>query len=137
MVCAQAAVDEGIDVERLVVAARPRLVTLVEAVGDQLVTRVVRAGQDSGDAEIVITGTLATIDGEAFALTPTEARLLAALASRPNTIVSPEELLQSVWDGSAHDHHLIEVVIARLRRRLGDHGWVIASVPRRGYTLRA
>jgi uroporphyrinogen-III synthase len=137
VVCAQAAVDEGIDVERLVVPASPRLVTLVEAIGEQLLTRVVRTGHHVGEAEVVITGTVATIDGVAFSLTPTEARLLAALASRPNTVVSPEDLLQSVWDGSAHDPHLVEVVVARLRRALGDHGQAITSVPRRGYALRA
>jgi DNA-binding response OmpR family regulator len=41
-----------------------------------------------------------------------------------------------VWRDETNDPHLVEVTVARLRRRLGPHGVAVASVHRRGYTLR-
>jgi DNA-binding response OmpR family regulator len=69
-------------------------------------------------------------------LTDTEARLLAQLAAQPDVVRTKGELLASVWGDQHADPHLVEVAIARLRRRLGRHGAAIASVHRRGYVLR-
>lgn len=41
----------------------------------------------------------ATLDGEVLSLTPTEFRLLAALASRAGEAVSQEQLVEEVWGG--------------------------------------
>ncbi len=38
-----------------------------------------------------------SLDGEPLSLTPTEFRLLAALASRPGEAISQEDLMRSVW----------------------------------------
>ncbi|MDX6699508.1 MAG: hypothetical protein QOE65_2905 [Solirubrobacteraceae bacterium] len=58
---------------------------------------------------------------ESVPLTPTEFRLLAALAARPNGVVRRRELVQSAWPEGAivHDNTL-DVYIGRLRRKLAQ-----------------
>ena len=133
-VCADAAVAEGVDRGVLVIPGQPDLQQLVSAVAERLSSLVIRG--PAGGKEIVVSGSAATIAGTEVSLTPAEARLLAALARLPNAPVSKEDLLQAVWDGQAHDPHLVELMIARLRRRLGAHGDAIAEMGPRGYTLR-
>ncbi|MDQ3809671.1 MAG: helix-turn-helix domain-containing protein, partial [Chloroflexota bacterium] len=72
-------------------------------------------------------------------LTPTEYRLLVALASRPETLLTREALGQIVWGyqdlGSGH---LIDVHIGRLRLKLRNaspNGPTIVTVRGRGYRL--
>jgi uroporphyrinogen-III synthase len=135
-VCARAVTDEGIDPALVAVPAVAQIASLVRTVQQRLSMTVVRTNTPYGDPAFVLAGTVATIEGESYVLTPTEARLFGALVRRPNVVVSPEELLRSVWNGSAQDPHLIEVVVARLRRRLGSHGSAITMVQRQGYALR-
>ena len=132
-VCAEAAVAEGLGSEHLVVPPAARLGPLVRAVTDRLVSRTV-TGRLEG-ADITLTGTVATIAGQAFDLTETEARLLGALAAHPGVVVSKAALLRTVWGDEAADPHVVEVTVARLRRRLGPYGASLASVHRRGYVL--
>ena len=133
-VCAGVAEDEGIPPDTLVVSAGFGTGSLVRSVAARLLAGVVRAG--TSGTRIVVTGTVATVDGVSYCLTPTEARLLTALARRPNAVFSKEELLDTVWDGVARDPHVVEVVVARLRRRLEDNAGVITAIHRRGYALR-
>jgi two-component system OmpR family response regulator len=58
-------------------------------------------------------------DGETVRVTPTEFRLLAALASRPAEVVRRRELIQAAWPHGAivHDNTL-DAYVARLRRKL-------------------
>jgi len=86
---------------------------------------------------MIITGNLVTIDGEQIVCTDTEAQVLALLASRPNVVHAKADLLRVVWRDETADPHVVEAVVNRLRRRLGVHGASIASVYRRGYTLKA
>ena len=60
-------------------------------------------------------------DGDAVSLTPTEFRLLAALAARPRTVVRRAELVRAAWPAGAivHDNTLDQYV-ARLRRKLRE-----------------
>lgn len=73
------------------------------------------------------------------ALTPTEFRLLAALAARKGKAVSRRELIGAAWPHGAivHDNTL-DVYIARLRRKLRElaDGPAIATVHGLGYRLR-
>ncbi len=133
-VCADAAVAEGVDRGVLVIPRQPDLERLVAAVAERLSSLVIRG--PAGGMELVVSGSAATIAGTEVSLTPAEARLLAALARLPNSPVSTEDLLRAVWDGQAHDPHLVELMIARLRRRLGAHGDAIAEMGPRGYSLR-
>ncbi|MDQ6670807.1 MAG: response regulator transcription factor [Chloroflexota bacterium] len=77
--------------------------------------------------------------GQSVHLTPTEYRLLIALASRPGAVLSRETLGQVVWGyedmGTAH---LIDVHIGRLRlklRRASGSGPLIMTVRGKGYTI--
>lgn len=134
-VCAEVAIAHGLDSPHLVVPTKYRIGPLVRAVSDRLSDRVIRITLDG--AHLVIAGTAGTINGEAFTMTETEARLLAQLASQPNVVRSKSDLLAAAWDDQCADPHMVEVAVARLRRRLGTHGAAIASVHRRGYVLRS
>ena len=79
-----------------------------------------------------------TVGGRAVHLTPTEYRLLVALASRPDEVLSRETLGQLVW--GYHDlgtGHLIDVHIGRLRLklRLPSRRVLIVTMRGRGYTI--
>jgi len=134
-VCADTAATAGLASEHMVVPAAWRLGPLVRAVADRLVER--RVEIDVGGTEVVLSGTVVTLGGESVELSDTEARLLATLAARPNVVFAKAELLTSVWGDRSTDPHLVEVTVARLRRRLGDQGSAVVAVHRRGYTLRA
>jgi two-component system, OmpR family, response regulator len=73
------------------------------------------------------------------ALTPTEFRLLAALASRPGRAIGRQELIRTAWPHGAivHDNTL-DVYVARLRRKLAALGRreSITTVHGVGYRLR-
>jgi two-component system response regulator MprA len=60
--------------------------------------------------------------GEA-ALTPTEFRLLAALAAQPGAVVRRRELVRAAWpDGAIVHDNTLDQYMARLRRKLRDIG---------------
>jgi two-component system, OmpR family, response regulator len=77
-------------------------------------------------------------DGRSAALTPTEFRLLGALAARAEQAVSRRELVRAAWpDGAVVHDNTLDVYLARLRRKLrglpGAPG--IATVHGVGYRL--
>ncbi len=79
-----------------------------------------------------------TLGDQLVHLTPTEYRLLVALASRPDEVLSRETLGQLVW--GYHDlgtAHLIDVHIGRLRLklRLPSRRVLIVTMRGRGYTM--
>jgi two-component system response regulator MprA len=77
--------------------------------------------------------------GNVQSLTPTEFRLLAALAARIGRAISRPELIASAWPHGAivHDNTL-DVYVARLRRKLRDlpQAPAITTVHGLGYRLR-
>jgi uroporphyrinogen-III synthase len=137
-ICAGALSAVGADPAMAVLPVEARLSALAAAVGDRLAGRVVRYGSAMGSngSNIRLAGTTVTIGSDSYSLTPVEARLLGALVRRPNTVVGLEELMRAIWGGAAQEPHLVDVVAARLRHRLGVHGDAIDTVPRRGYALR-
>jgi DNA-binding response OmpR family regulator len=92
-------------------------------------------------AELVISQTRGTVTlgGQAVHLTPTEYRLLVALASRPDEVLSRDSLGQLVWGyQDLGTGHLIDVHIGRLRlklRRASRSAPVIVTVRGKGYTM--
>jgi two-component system OmpR family response regulator len=73
------------------------------------------------------------------ALTPTEFRLLAALAARPAEVVRRRELISAAWpDGAIVHDNTLDTYIGRLRRKLRDLGVddQIATARGVGYSLR-
>jgi uroporphyrinogen-III synthase len=134
-VCAEVAKAEGLDSPHLVQPEAYRIGPLVRAVTDRLSAR--RVTIELGSTSLVLSGNAVLFGEECFALSEIEARLLGALAERPNVVCTKDHLLRVVWAGTAADSHTVEVGIARLRKRLGSHGEVIHSIHRRGYALRA
>jgi two-component system alkaline phosphatase synthesis response regulator PhoP len=97
------------------------------------------AGQIRVD-DLVISPSRATVTvaGQLVHLTPTEYRLLVALASRADEVLSRETLGQLVW--GYHDlgtGHLIDVHIGRLRLklRMPSRRVLIVTMRGRGYTI--
>ena len=72
-------------------------------------------------------------------LTPGEARLLLALARRPGTVMSRDQLVDAVARRPDDVfERVVDVHVANLRRKLGDDAgdpWLIETVPSRGYRL--
>jgi two-component system response regulator MprA len=74
-----------------------------------------------------------------IALTPTEFRLLAALAARPEAVVRRATLVATGWpDGAVVHDNTLDTYLARIRRKLRDSGApaVIETVRGVGYRLR-
>lgn len=98
-----------------------------------------RAGQNRGaeasspttptEHQVIVVGDLAieprrrrvTLGGEVLQLTPTEYRLLGALANQPDAVLSREELAQQVWGyADAAIGRAIDAHIRRLRVKLAS-----------------
>ena len=132
-VCGGAAVAVGI--ADPCVPERARLGPLIRLVSDQLEGRaqhIVVRGR-----AVMIRGTLVMVGDRRIELTDREAGVLALLARRPRIVVTKQEMLRLIWRSAANDPHVVEVTVARLRRRLGDLGPAVVAVPRRGYLLDA
>jgi two-component system response regulator MprA len=77
--------------------------------------------------------------GDEVRLTPTEFRLLAALAARPGAAVRRRILIGAAWpDGAIVHDNTLDVYVARLRRKLSELAGAAAieTVHGVGYSLR-
>ena len=69
-------------------------------------------------------------------LTRTEYSLIAELAHRLDAIVTHDELLSSVWGPEYRgSNHYLHTYLGRLRKKLGDYGDLLETVPGMGYNL--
>jgi two-component system OmpR family response regulator len=76
------------------------------------------------------------LDGLPLKLTALEWRVLQALVLRKETVFDRSELMEKVYEGDAGaDSNSLEVIIARLRRKIGHA--MIETVRGRGYKLTA
>lgn len=92
---------------------------------------VLTAGPLSYDTQLGVI----TRDGVALKLTPFETRILGYLMHHPDRVVSRSELSEHLYDaGSDRDHKSLEVVIGRLRRKIGEG--LIETRRGEGYVLR-
>jgi two-component system OmpR family response regulator len=82
----------------------------------------------------------ALVDGDLrVPLTPTEFRLLAALAARRGALVRRHELIAAAWpDGAVVHDNTLDAYLARIRRKLRDVGsdGAIETARGVGYTLK-
>jgi two-component system response regulator MprA len=97
----------------------------IEEVAARVHALVRRAPKASGStiAGITLDPTQLTVSGEGTvrSLTPTEFRLLAALAGRAGKAVSRRELIRTAWaHGAIVQDNTLDVYIARLRRKLRE-----------------
>jgi two-component system OmpR family response regulator len=143
----QALRAHGIDTPVLFLTARDAVVDRVAGLSaggddylvkpfsfDELVARLrallrrlpVDRGIDAGAMRLDPTNHAAHVGTASAQLTPTEFRLLAALAGRSGQVVRRQELIQTAWPVGAivHDNTL-DAYIARLRRKLR----ALASAP--------
>lgn len=75
------------------------------------------------------------IKGEQIVLTKTEFEILALLAENTERVFSREEIIDSVWEGTAFiTVRTVDVHITRLRKKMGDYASIITN--RSGYGYR-
>lgn len=77
---------------------------------------------------------LCTINKEEIALTKKEYELLVFFLENPNKVYSREELI-ALWSEPVSDR-AIDVMISRLRRKLGEYGKCIVTRSGFGYTFK-
>ncbi|WP_456342436.1 response regulator transcription factor [Thermovibrio sp.] len=77
-----------------------------------------------------------TVDGKPIYLTKTELQLLEFFLEHPEQLFTREELLENIW-GSDHNEttRTVDVYISRLRKKLGEKGKFLKTLPRLGYKL--
>ncbi len=76
------------------------------------------------------------LDGQEGHLTPTETRLYLALSAVPGAVLDRERLLAVTTRGVSETTRTVDVHVANLRRKLGDHAanaWVIETIQDAGY----
>ena len=96
-----------------------------------------RGGIRRGDVEIDCALRHVSVAGEGLTLTDGEFALLFHFADRPNRLVTRSELLEKVWSMPRHSgSNVVDVVVCRLRRRLGSRGRWIETVRGLGYRFR-
>ena len=103
-----------------------------------------RAGNDGeplDDAAVLLdpVAHAITVGDASVTLTPTEFRLLAALAARPGAVLRRTELVAAAWpDGAIVHDNTLDAYIARIRRKLRDvdAGPAVETVRGVGYALR-
>lgn len=62
------------------------------------------------------------LDGQELNLTATEYKVLSYLVRNADRVVTPDQLLENVWgEEYIGEHHLLRVLIARLRQKLQDN----------------
>jgi DNA-binding response OmpR family regulator len=78
----------------------------------------------------------ALVNGAAIDLTPTEFRLLATLAEKPNVVQTRDKLLSEVWGNEkAIENRSVDTYLRRLRNKLGNAGQHIKTVYGFGYRI--
>jgi uroporphyrinogen-III synthase len=130
-VCAAAALESGILAP--LVPERFRIGPMIRALTEALRT----TGQQMtiGGVPASFRGTDLCLGKALVALSEKESALLSALIMAAPKVLSRSELLNRLWTLDT-DPHVIEVTVARLRRRLGTLGPAIVAVPRRGYMVK-
>jgi DNA-binding response OmpR family regulator len=95
---------------------------------------VLRRAQDNGnlmvlpkyhydDLEVDLSQNMVRLKGAELLLTGTEYKILSYLVANAGRLITPDQILGKVWgEEFLGDNHLIQVNMARLRKRLQDNG---------------
>jgi two-component system phosphate regulon response regulator PhoB len=91
----------------------------------------------NGPLEIDLTRLSVRVNGRVVRLTGLQLKLVLHFARHPDWTFSRGQLLREVWgDEFAHGNpKVVDVVICRLRQRLGTAGTLIESVRSLGYRM--
>lgn len=111
---------------------RMRLGALARHITDELPVLQSRTLTAAGHL-VEIRGTCVLVDGVVKSLSPAAMATMRALALRPGTVVSRQDLLAAL-PGAGTDTHAVETAVLRLRTALGDKN-IVATVVKRGYRL--
>lgn len=130
-VCAEGAYQNGITTP--VVPNVGRLGLLVRALSDHLEQQ--RRTFSMGGAVVVVQGSAVAVGDAVLEFTPRERAVFQELAAKPGAVVTRPQLLDRVWGSPDGDDHVLDVTVARLRRKLGDAGPALETVAGRGYRL--
>jgi two-component system, OmpR family, KDP operon response regulator KdpE len=89
-----------------------------------------------GDLRIDLEERRVYIAGVDLHLTKTEYAILAELTHHLNAIVTHDELLIRVWGQEYRgSNHYLHTYLGRLRKKLGEYGDLLETVPGMGYNL--
>jgi len=89
-----------------------------------------------GELRIDLDARRVFIGEEDLHLTRTEYAILAELARRPDAVVTHDELIAEVWGPEYRgSNHYLHNYLGRLRKKLGDYGELLETVPGMGYNL--
>jgi two-component system KDP operon response regulator KdpE len=89
-----------------------------------------------GDLSIDLEARRVFINGNDLHLTRTEYAILAELTRRLDAIVTHDELIVLVWGPEYRgSNHYLHNYLGRLRKKLGDYGDLLETVPGMGYNL--
>jgi DNA-binding response OmpR family regulator len=92
---------------------------------------------DLGPLLLDRTARRALVDGRPIELTSREFALLLHLAHRADRVVTKSELLTQVWSIQFDpESNVVEVLVSRLRDKLGRYAWMVETIRGRGYRLR-
>jgi two-component system, OmpR family, KDP operon response regulator KdpE len=76
------------------------------------------------------------VDGDEIPLTKTEYAILVELARQPGAVVDHNDLLVRIWGPQYKNaNHYLYVYLGRLRKKLGDYGDLLETLPGIGYRL--
>jgi DNA-binding response OmpR family regulator len=111
----------------------PELLARVQAV---LRRRTGRAPIVLGDLVLDLDVRRASIGGRRLELGDKEFRMLATLAGEPGRVFDRPELLRRVWELEFDPGtNVVDVLVARLRRKLAPHQNTIQTIAGRGYRI--
>jgi two-component system phosphate regulon response regulator PhoB len=78
-----------------------------------------------------------SVDGEVLDLTPTEYKLLVALARKQGRVLPRTQLLEQVWEAAPDmQTRTVDMHVLRLRSKLGDAANLIETIRGFGYRIR-
>ncbi|HEX2677287.1 MAG TPA: response regulator transcription factor, partial [Polyangiales bacterium] len=92
----------------------------------------------AGPFEVQAEPSEARCNGATFSLTQREVRILRVLSQNDGRIVSRRALLRDAWDmpnAEVLETRTVDVHIAKLRKKLGEHGERIETIRGQGYRL--
>ena len=115
------ALDAGADDYVTKPFAIDELLARMRALRRRAATEGARPALRFGDLELDLARRAVKRGGELVHLTPTEYRLLEAMATRPGKLLTHGWLLAKVWGPVyAEEAHYVRVYVQQLRRKLGD-----------------